>query len=118
MANFVKKLIETKIPIFGICLGHQILSLALGAKTKKMFQGHRGSNHPVKNIDKSKVMDILTSSGLWPCIRRRPFSKIAETNKLLNTNNLQGADAFLENLRQRGVLLKDQEKLEIIFLQV
>ena len=37
------------------------------------------------------------------------------TNKLLNTNNLQGADAFLENLRQRGLLLKDQEKLEIIF---
>ena len=37
------------------------------------------------------------------------------TNKLLNTNSLQGADEFLENLRQRGLLLKDQEKLEIIF---
>ena len=51
----VKKLIKTGIPIFGICLGHQILSLALGAKTKKMFQGHRGGNHPVKNLETKKV---------------------------------------------------------------
>ncbi len=48
--NVIKKLIQKEIPIFGICLGHQILSLALNAKTKKMFQGHRGANHPVKNI--------------------------------------------------------------------
>ena len=51
----IKKLIKKQIPIFGICLGHQILSLALGAKTKKMFQGHRGGNHPVKNLEKSSV---------------------------------------------------------------
>ena len=44
----VKKLIEKNIPLFGICLGHQIIALALGAKTKKMFLGHRGANHPVK----------------------------------------------------------------------
>jgi carbamoyl-phosphate synthase small subunit len=49
------KLIQKKIPIFGICLGHQILSLALGANTKKMFQGHRGANHPVKNLENSEV---------------------------------------------------------------
>ena len=49
------KLIEKKIPIFGICLGHQILSLALGAKTKKMSLGHRGANHPVKDLSTSKV---------------------------------------------------------------
>ena len=51
----IEKLIETGIPIFGICLGHQILSLVLGAKTKKMFQGHRGGNHPVKNLETNKV---------------------------------------------------------------
>ena len=51
----IKELIILKIPIFGICLGHQIISLALGAKTKKMFQGHRGCNHPVKNLLTSRV---------------------------------------------------------------
>lgn len=51
----IKELIKKEIPIFGICLGHQILSLALGAETKKMFQGHRGGNHPVKNLETSTV---------------------------------------------------------------
>ena len=51
----IKKLISKKIPIFGICLGHQILSLALGAKTKKMSLGHRGANHPVKDLITTKV---------------------------------------------------------------
>jgi len=46
----VQNLLKTKIPIFGICLGHQILALALGAKTYKLKFGHRGCNHPVKNL--------------------------------------------------------------------
>ncbi len=49
------ELVNLNIPIFGICLGHQIISLALGAKTKKMFQGHRGANQPVKNLITKKV---------------------------------------------------------------
>ena len=51
----IKELINLKIPIFGICLGHQIISLALGAKTKKMYQGHRGANQPVKNLINNTV---------------------------------------------------------------
>lgn len=51
----IKALIEKDIPIFGICLGHQLLSLALGAKTQKMHLGHRGANHPVKDIETGKV---------------------------------------------------------------
>ena len=48
-------LLDTKIPIFGICLGHQILALALGAKTQKLKFGHRGCNHPVKNLTTNKI---------------------------------------------------------------
>lgn len=51
----IKALIEKDIPIFGICLGHQLLSLALGAKTQKMHLGHRGANQPVKDIETGKV---------------------------------------------------------------
>ena len=51
----LKDLVKTGIPIFGICLGHQLIALALGAKTKKMFQGHRGANHPVRNTLTGKV---------------------------------------------------------------
>ncbi|TAE31919.1 MAG: carbamoyl-phosphate synthase small subunit [Alphaproteobacteria bacterium] len=46
----IKALLERNIPIFGICLGHQLLALALGARTDKMYQGHRGGNHPVQHI--------------------------------------------------------------------
>lgn len=51
----IKQLIETGLPIFGICLGHQLLALAFGGKTYKMHQGHRGANHPVQDLRTKKV---------------------------------------------------------------
>ena len=51
----IRKLLEVGKPIFGICLGHQMLGLAVGAKTYKMHQGHRGANHPVKRSDDGRV---------------------------------------------------------------
>ena len=51
----IKKWLETKKPLFGICLGHQMLGLAVGAKTEKMHQGHRGANHPVKRLSDGAV---------------------------------------------------------------
>lgn len=51
----IKELVETGIPVFGICLGHQMLALAAGATTIKMHQGHRGANHPVQDLRSGKV---------------------------------------------------------------
>ena len=51
----IKAVLETGLPTFGICLGHQMLALALGAKTEKMHHGHRGANHPVKDLETGKV---------------------------------------------------------------
>ena len=52
---YIQEFIKANIPIFGICLGHQMLSIALGARTKKMRVGHRGANHPVKNLQTGSV---------------------------------------------------------------
>jgi carbamoyl-phosphate synthase small subunit len=51
----IRQLLETKLPLFGICLGHQLLALAVGGRTAKMFQGHRGANHPVKRVLDGRV---------------------------------------------------------------
>jgi carbamoyl-phosphate synthase small subunit len=51
----IQKILNAGVPLFGICLGHQLLGLAVGAKTVKMKQGHRGANHPVKRLDDGRV---------------------------------------------------------------
>lgn len=59
----IRQLIDNKIPTFGICLGHQMLALAAGAKTIKMQQGHHGANHPVKNLKSGKVEIVSMNHG-------------------------------------------------------
>lgn len=59
----IRQLIDSGIPLLGICLGHQLLALALGAKTQKMPQGHHGANHPVKDFETGKVEIVSMNHG-------------------------------------------------------
>ena len=59
----IKGVVERGVPLFGICLGHQMLGLALGGKTKKMAQGHHGANHPVKDLETGKVEIVSMNHG-------------------------------------------------------
>src|SRR5262249_52365876 len=60
----IRKLIDSGKPVFGICLGHQMLGLALGAKTIKMHQGHRGANHPAKDLTTGKAENVTMNHGI------------------------------------------------------
>lgn len=59
----IRKLVDSNLPVFGICLGHQMLALALGATTMKMHQGHHGANHPVKDHTTGKVEIVSMNHG-------------------------------------------------------
>ena len=85
----VQKLIKLNYPIFGICLGHQILALALNAKTKKMKLGHRGANHPVKNLISSSV-EITSQNHGFVVIEKSLSKNIQITHKSLFDNTIEG----------------------------
>ncbi|NWG53634.1 MAG: glutamine-hydrolyzing carbamoyl-phosphate synthase small subunit [Hydrogenophilaceae bacterium] len=59
----IRKLVDAGVPVMGVCLGHQMLGLALGARTKKMSQGHHGANHPVKDLATGKVEIVSMNHG-------------------------------------------------------
>jgi carbamoyl-phosphate synthase small subunit len=59
----IRKLVDSGVPVFGICLGHQMMALALGARTVKMEQGHHGANHPVKDLTTGKVEIVSMNHG-------------------------------------------------------
>jgi len=87
--NIIQKLIKENIPIFGICLGHQLLALALKAKTKKMKLGHRGANHPVKNLINNKV-EITSQNHGFEIIKESLPKNVAVTHKSLFDNCIEG----------------------------
>ena len=85
----IQKLIKMNYPIFGICLGHQILALALKAKTKKMKLGHRGANHPVKNLITKKV-EITSQNHGFVVIKNNLPKNIQITHKSLFDDTIEG----------------------------
>ncbi len=85
----IRKLLEKKIPIFGICLGHQLLGLASGAKTIKMKFGHHGANHPVQDLDSRRVMISSQNHGFMIDAKTLPKSARA-THVSLFDDSLQG----------------------------
>ena len=85
----IQKLIKKDLPIFGICLGHQILALALGAKTKKMSLGHRGANHPVKNLLNGNV-EITSQNHGFEVIKSSLARNVQITHQSLFDNSIEG----------------------------
>ena len=85
----IKSFLETSIPVFGICLGHQLLGLASGASTLKMKFGHHGGNHPVKDFDRNVVMITAQNHGFAIDENNLP-ENIKVTHKSLFDNSIQG----------------------------
>ncbi len=87
--KIIKDLIKKNLPLFGICLGHQILALTLGGKTKKMKLGHRGANHPVKNLINDNV-EITSQNHGFEVVKENLPKNIEVTHKSLFDNSIEG----------------------------
>jgi carbamoyl-phosphate synthase small subunit len=87
----VKKALAIDMPIFGICLGHQLLALSVGAKTYKLHNGHRGINHPVKNLINGKSEITSQNHGFGVDDESlKPLSHVEITHINLNDNTIEG----------------------------
>jgi carbamoyl-phosphate synthase small subunit len=83
----IRALIEAGVPILGICLGHQLLALALGARTKKMPQGHHGANHPVKDFTTGKVEIVSMNHGFTVDVDTLPAGVTESHRSLFDGSN-------------------------------
>lgn len=89
--QLVRSLIETDLPVFGICLGHQIIALSQGLQTIKMFNGHRGINHPIKNLISGKSEITSQNHGFvvsGDSVKNNPDIEV--THKHLNDDTIAG----------------------------
>lgn len=100
--NTVKEILASKVPLFGICLGHQVLAEANGISTFKMHNGHRGLNHPVKNIITGHCEITSQNHG---------FSVNADDVK--NNKNIEVTHINLNDQTIEGIRLKDKKAFSV-----
>ncbi len=87
----IQSVLETRVPVFGICLGHQLLSLASGAKTEKMKFGHHGANHPVQDLETGKVLITSQNHGFTVDESSLP-NTVQITHRSLFDGTIQGIE--------------------------
>ncbi len=90
----IRKIYDSQIPIFAVCLGHQLLALATGAKTRKMSFGHRGGNHPVRDVETGRV--LITSQNHGYCVCEESVDPAVAEISHVNVN-----DGSVEGLRYK-----------------
>jgi carbamoyl-phosphate synthase small subunit len=99
-APVIRDLLDKKVPTFGICLGHQMMALALGAKTMKMHQGHHGANHPVKDFTTDKVEIVSMNHGFAVDPTTLPENAVETHRSLFDGSNC-------------GIALKDRPAFSV-----
>lgn len=92
----IKKLYNTDIPIFGICLGHQLMALATGARTEKLKYGHRGANHPVKDLERGRVYITSQNHGYVVAEIDENAAKVSHIN--INDKTIEGLRYLNKNI--------------------
>ena len=98
----VSKLVETDVPIFGICLGHQILSISQGLSTEKMHNGHRGINHPVKNLTTNRCEVTSQNHGF-----------VVKKDDLENNDEVELTHLHLNDHTVAGISLKNKNAFSV-----
>lgn len=98
----VSKLVETDVPIFGICLGHQILSISQGLSTEKMHNGHRGINHPVKNLTTNRCEVTSQNHGF-----------VVKKDDLENNDKVELTHLHLNDHTVAGISLKNKNAFSV-----
>ncbi len=102
--TLAKKLIDSKIPVFGICLGHQIMALSQGIPTYKMHNGHRGVNHPVLNLNTKKAEVTSQNHGF-----------VVDFNAAKKTKNIEVTHIHLNDQTLAGIKIKNTPSFSVQF---